>query len=242
MSSDITIFKLYENNLTSLKTAFKQGSGDTVQQEGRRTARVAHLDDGRREAILQSLLLELDQHGHEGLELRSVCDGAGISEAVFEAEFVDLEGGLFTAYECLSDRLLERVHSSCEKESDWPEKVRSGLAAVLSAVAENPRLASVATRGFPAIGPAAYKLYVGLIDRFAALMAEGRDSAAVEEQLPAEVELLAVGAAESLIFAEIDAGNAGRLPAMLPDILFSLLVPFLGPERASEEMQSATPV
>lgn len=212
-----------------------------MQQEGRRTARVAHLDDGRREAILQSLLLELDQHGHEGLELRSVCDRAGISEAEFKAEFVDLDQGLFTAYECLSDRLLERVRSSYAKEPVWPEKVRSGLAAVLTAIAENPRLAAVATRGFPAIGPGAYRLYVGLIDRFAALMAEGRDSAPVEGQLPAEVELMAVGAAESLIFAEIDAGNAGRLPAMLPDLLFSVLVPFLGPERAAEEMQSATP-
>jgi AcrR family transcriptional regulator len=210
-----------------------------VQQGRRRTAEVADLDEGRREALLQSLLLELDQHGHEALELRSVCDRAGISEAEFEAEFGDLKKGLFAAYECLSDRLLRRARSGYAKESAWPEKVRSGLAAVLSAIAENPRLAGVATRGFPSIGPAAYRLYVDLIERFAALMAEGRDSAAVEEQLPAEVELLAVGAAESLIFAEIDAGNAVRLPAMLPDILFSLLVPFLGPERAAEEMQSA---
>lgn len=211
-----------------------------MAQEGRRTVRVAHLEDGRREAVLQSLLLQLDQHGHEALELRSVCDRAGISEAEFEAEFVDLDNGLFAAYERLSDRLLERVRSSYAKESAWPEKVRSGLAAVLTAIAENPRLAGVATRGFPALGPAAYRLYVGLIDRFAGLMAEGRDAATVDEELPAAVELMAVGAAESLIFTEIDAGNASRLPAMLPDILFSVLVPFLGPERAAEEMQSAT--
>jgi AcrR family transcriptional regulator len=211
-----------------------------VQQERRPTAKVADLDEGRREALLQSLLLDLDEHGREALELRSVCDGAGISEAEFKAEFGDLRKGLFAAYERLGDRLLRRVRSSYGNESAWPEKVRSGLAAVLSAIAENPRLAGVATRGFPSIGPAAYRLYVDLIERFAALMAEGRDSAAVDEPLPAEVELLAVGAAESLIFAEIDAGNAARLPAMLPDILVSLLVPFLGPERAAEEMRSAT--
>ena len=187
------------------------------------------------------MLLALDQNGHEAVELRSVCERAGISEAEFEAEFANLDQGLFAAYECLSDRLLERARRSYAKESVWPEKVRSGLAAVLSAIAENPRLALVATRGFPAIGPAAYRLYVDLIDRFAALIAEGRDSATGDEPLPAEVELLAVGAAESLIFAEIHAGNAGRLPAMLPDILFSLLVPFLGPERAADEMRSATP-
>jgi hypothetical protein len=57
--------------------------------------------------------------------------------------------------------------------------------------------------------------------------------------LPADVELLAVGAAESLIFAEVDAGRAERLPSMLPEILFCVLVPFLGPDLAGDEMRSA---
>jgi hypothetical protein len=56
-------------------------------------------------------------------------------------------------------------------------------------------------------------------------------------ELPAEMELFAVGAAETILFEEIEAGRAAQLPALTPAILFSLLVPFLGPEAASAEMR-----
>jgi hypothetical protein len=53
------------------------------------------------------------------------------------------------------------------------------------------------------------------------------------------VEMLAVGAAEAIIFEEVEAGRAAQLPGLGPAILFSVLVPFLGPERASVEMERA---
>ena len=51
--------------------------------------------------------------------------------------------------------------------------------------------------------------------------------------------MLAVGAAEAIVFEEIEAGRAARLPALGPAILFSILVPFLGPDGASAEMKTA---
>jgi hypothetical protein len=70
-------------------------------------------------------------------------------------------------------------------------------------------------------------------------MEEGREYSEADEELPTEVELLAVGAAEAIIFAEVDAGRAQRLPGMMPEILFSVLVPFMGPDRAADEMRNA---
>jgi hypothetical protein len=106
-------------------------------------------------------------------------------------------------------------------------------------MAAKPAQAKALVRSFPAIGPRAYRRYVEFLDGFVAAMREGRDYAEAEAELPDEVELMAIGAGESLIFAEIDAGRCAGLPAMLPEILFSVLVPFLGPERAEEEMKSA---
>lgn len=96
------------------------------------------------------------------------------------------------------------------------------------------------TRLFPGIRPATYQRYVDLLARFLPYMKEGREYSEVEEELPGEVELLAVGAAEAIIFAEIDADRAGRLPKMAPEILFSVLVPFMGPDRAADEMRNAS--
>jgi hypothetical protein len=51
--------------------------------------------------------------------------------------------------------------------------------------------------------------------------------------------LLALGAAEAIVLEEVEAGRTEGLPALAPAILFSRLVPFLGPEEAAAEMRRA---
>jgi hypothetical protein len=54
--------------------------------------------------------------------------------------------------------------------------------------------------------------------------------------------MLATGAAEAIIFEEVESGRAESLPAMLPSLVFSLLVPFLGPAHATAEMEKVRPL
>jgi hypothetical protein len=115
-----------------------------------------------------------------------------------------------------------------------------GLERLLSEIAAHPAIARAVIRSFPGIRPATYQRYVELLSRLVPLMAEGRQYSEVEEELPGEVELLAVGAAEAIIFGEVDAGRTERLPEMMPEILFSVLVPFMGPDRAADEMRIAS--
>jgi len=103
-----------------------------------------------------------------------------------------------------------------------------------------PAVAALLTRAFPALGPAARARYQEFVESFAPLLAGGRELAGTGAELPREVEMLAVGAAEAIVFEEVEAGRAAQLPGLGPAILFSVLVPFLGPEAASAEMQRAT--
>ena len=43
---------------------------------------------------------------------------------------------------------------------------------------------------------------------------------------------MAVGGAEAVIFEEVLSGRTEELPTLLPDILFTVLVPYIGPEAA----------
>lgn len=210
-----------------------------MNESGEVGAAVA-IERERREGLLEAMLIELAEHGYENASVSAALERSGVSRAEFEREFGGSKDAcLFAAYEELAERALGRAAEGCDARDEWPVRVRGGLASLLEAIARAPAMARVATRAFPAIRPAAYQRYVDLTQRFVALVAEGREYSGVGEELPDEVELLAVGAAESLIFSELDAGRAERLPAMMPEILFSLLVPFLGPERAAEEMQIA---
>jgi hypothetical protein len=186
-----------------------------------------------RRALLWALLRELDA-GAEDFELSRACAKAGVEESYIEEEFGSLEAALRAAGEQLRGELVRRARGLAPQGSGWTERVRIGLTAILETTAEHPDIARVMSGG-TAGALEGQPTQTELLDGLAALLGEGRSEGSAE--LPEEVELLAVGAAESLIFAEVEAGRAQQLPRMTPQILFSLLVPFLGPERAGEEMR-----
>jgi AcrR family transcriptional regulator len=198
------------------------------------------MEPAARERLLNAMLVELGTSGYNEMNVADALVLSAVSEAGFKAEFIDKDACLFAAYEQLTDRLVEKTVEGCAAGEEWPERVRWGLEALLRELAAQPLMARVAIRAFPSIGPEAYARYQGVIESFALLLREGRQFSGIGEKLPAEVEMLAVGAAEAIVFDEIEAGRAAQLPALRPAILFSVLVPFLGPEAASMEMQRAT--
>jgi hypothetical protein len=48
--------------------------------------------------------------------------------------------------------------------------------------------------------------------------------------------MLSVSAAEAIVIERIQAGMTATLPALGPEILFSVLVPFVGPVAATRAM------
>jgi AcrR family transcriptional regulator len=185
------------------------------------------------------MLGELVGNGYGEASVERARELAGVTSAEFESEFDGKDECLFAAYDRLTERVVATASTDCDRDDPWPDRVRSGLERLLEAIAAYPEMAHALIRAFPGIRPAAYERYVELLSRFVPFMKEGRSYSGVEEELPGEVELLAVGAAEAIIFTEIDAGRSERLPQMLPEILFSVLVPFMGPERAADEMRTA---
>ncbi len=200
------------------------------------------IDGAARERLHQAILLELDERGEEAIRLPVVLADAAVSEADFAAHYDDVEACLFAAYEDLTSRLDSAVRGACRNagsgSGDWVERVRAALAALVGELAREPRLARVLASGFPAIGPRAQMRFQAFVESFGPMLAGGRAVADPGEDLPGEVEMLATGAVEALIFEEITSGRAERLPAMLPELVFSLLVPFVGPSRAAAEMRA----
>jgi AcrR family transcriptional regulator len=200
------------------------------------------MEKRRRQALLEALIEELLAGGYEGTSPERACAAAGVSTAEFAAEFAGKDAALLAAYEEVTSEILGRAVASCAHLEPWPTRLRVGLATLLEEMAAQARLAQAITCSFAAFRPAAYERYLALRSLFVPFVREGRAYVGPDAALPAEVELLALGSAETIVFAELEAGQAGRLPSMLPEILFSLLVPFLGPERAGEAMRSAAAV
>lgn len=197
------------------------------------------MDAQKRDTLLRAMLQELAENGYRDTSVERARELAGVTTAEFQLEFADKDACLFAAYDELTEQVFTIASAGCESTDPWPDRVRLGLETLLRELAAHPEMARAVTRSFPGIRPAAYERYVELLSRFVPLMEEGRRYSEVDEELPGEVELLAVGAAEAIIFGEVDAGRAARLPEMMPEILFSVLVPFMGPDRAADEMRNA---
>jgi hypothetical protein len=193
-----------------------------------------------RERLLDAMLGEMVEKGPGGAEVEAALQRAGLDSEEWLAEFLDKESCLFAAYERLTERLARKTGEGCALGEDWPQRVRCGLEALLEELASAPAVAALLIRAFPAISPAARARYQEFVESFAPLLAGGRELSGMGAELPAEVELFAVGAAEAIVFEEIEAGRAAQLAALTPAILFSLLVPFLGSEAASAEMVRAS--
>lgn len=195
-----------------------------------------------RERLHRRLLIELDEAGLDGIDLPAILERVAISRAEFDATYDSLSDALFGAYEEWTSHLDEVVRAACrgaDRESDWPVRVRLGLEALLRELAAEPQLARVLARAFPATSPRAQARTQAFVESFAPMLAPGRRLAPEGVELPVEVEVLAGGGAEAIIFDEIVAGRAGDLPKLLPSLVFSLLVPFVGPTEASAEMKKA---
>lgn len=196
------------------------------------------IDDLRRTALFEEILADLAAEGYAKCSPEAAADRVGVSPGELR-ELGDRDACLFAAFGAVTSELMQRIQVQCEGAAGWTERVRKGLGELLEEAAARPTCARVITRDFPGIGPEAYARYSDFLGDFAPALREGRDYSEIGDELPEEVEILAVGSAEALIFAEIEAGQAATLPDMLPEILFSVLVPFIGPERAAEEMRLA---
>jgi hypothetical protein len=195
-----------------------------------------------RERLLDAMLEEMVESGPEGAEVEAALRRAGLDGEEWLAEFLDKDSCLFAAYEQLTERLARKTGEGCALGEDWPQRVRCGLEYLLEELAGKPAVAALLIQAFPALSPAARARYQEFVESFAPLLAGGRELSGMGAELPAEVELFAVGAAEAIVFEEIEAGRAAQLAALGPAIVFSLLVPFLGPEAASAEMKRASKV
>ena len=190
----------------------------------------------KRERILWSMVRLVAENGFESVAVADVVDRAGVSRTTFYELFESKDECLCAAYDRVIDVLVAYVSRAYEGDGPWPLKSRRALRACLEAYSVEPEVARMATVEVPAAGPEAQRRYHDGVGQFRPLFSEGRKYAE-SDILPPDLELMAVGGAEAIIFDEVVAGRTKELPTLLPDILFAVLVPYVGPEAAKAEVR-----
>lgn len=189
--------------------------------------------------ILWSAVRLATEKGFDSVTVFDVISRAEVTRPAFYQLFESKDECLFAAYEKVLDSLVAYVARAYETDAPWPARIRHAMQACLEACASEPEVVRMTTLDAPAARPEAQRRYRQALERLEPLFVEGREYAANSIRLPADLERMAVGGAESIIFDEVVAGRAEELSARLPDILFAVLAPYIGAEAAAAEVRRA---
>jgi len=191
-----------------------------------------------RDRILTATIRVVGRKGYDATAVADVIEEAGTSRTTFYKHFEDKHDCFLAAYDAMVERVFATVVAECEGEQPWLPRVRKGLATLVEIFSREPELARAALVEVAAAGAEARQRHWDAVARLTAYLDTGRRLDGGEE-LPEHISTMAVGAVSGLIFDELVAGRTEQLPDLMPDLLFAMLVPYIGPTAAAEEMRRA---
>jgi AcrR family transcriptional regulator len=176
--------------------------------------------------------------GYEATTIDDVTEAAGVSRATFDATFVGKEGCFLEAYDAVIDVLVAHVSTAFESTAGlpWPERIEAAVRALVDLLASEHDIARMAMVEVTAVGEDARIRYRAALGRFTYFLEEGRSFSPQGKTLPDDTARFAIGGATSMIFDEIRAGRGPELRRILPDLVFAVLMPYIGPQAAEHEM------
>jgi AcrR family transcriptional regulator len=193
----------------------------------------------QRGRTLRAMVEVVAERGYAATTITQVVDRAGVSSATFYKLFDDKEACFLAAYDELMGRLYARVDAAFEGAagSPWASRVQAAVRALAAELQADPSAARFAIIEVLAAGPRALARRDAALRRFTGFIDAGRSETSLE--LPGLTSTAIVGGIYELLYSEILHGANAQLPARVPEIVYWITQPFLGPQRAAEERDRA---
>lgn len=192
-----------------------------------------------RERLLEAMVRMAAAKGYESTTVDEVVAAAEVDREAFEEMFAGKEACFLEAYDAVIDVLVAHVSTAFESTvgQPWPDRVAAALRALVDLLSAESDIARMAMVEVTAVGEDARIRYRAALGRFTYFLEEGRAASSGGEGLPEDTARFAIGGATSIIFDEVRAGRGAELRRILPDLLFAVLMPYLGAETAEAEMR-----
>jgi AcrR family transcriptional regulator len=191
----------------------------------------------QRERMLEAMIDAVAEQGYNATTIVEVARRAGVARKSLYEHFGDKETCFLAAHDWLLERLADYALPAYERPGPWPERIRRGLAALLTAIAFRPEGARLAIIEILAAGPRAHRRHLAAIEAFAPYIDQGRSESPLGSRLPPSLARIVAGGVAARIHEQVATGHTGELRRLHPELLYLVLLPYLGHQRAHEEMQ-----
>ncbi|HEX3733554.1 MAG TPA: TetR/AcrR family transcriptional regulator [Solirubrobacterales bacterium] len=186
-----------------------------------------------RDDILYAMAAICVERGYTETTVTEVAARAGVSPETFARHFNGIEDCGFAAVNLIVAEIGAVTSAAWSSDSAEAESVVLAIKALLELLAARPSFAPlIYVQGRYAMPTSAYAPYRASIEVLASMVDRLRAYAPDKDQAPKTAAAGVLGSAGMVMRRAILAGNIERLPELLPDIVYGVLVPFLGQEGA----------
>jgi AcrR family transcriptional regulator len=189
--------------------------------------------ENQRGRIAAGIIAAVAERGYHETTISQIAEAAGVSRRTFYGYFASKEECFFDAFDLIATHLREAATAAAEPHSEWTDRVRARLAAVLDVFATNPDLARFALVAPPRAGLEIADRYRRAMDEGLGELTEGAPTPAAAPQLSRAAWHALVGGGAALIVSKVEAGEGDSLPDLLPDLLELTLTPYIGRDAAA---------
>ena len=192
----------------------------------------------QRDRLLDSMAHACAEKRYAEVSVADIVSRARVSRSTFYEIFPDKEACFLAAYDAILGRFVTEVIKACQApDLTWPEMIERGIAASLSFLAAEPAFARMCIVDMFSAGPSALERYLSAVRLIAAFVDQGRQMMPGREDVPQSISSMAVGGAAVVIRAEIVDERTEYLPEVGPDLLYSILVPYMEQEEALQRSE-----
>jgi AcrR family transcriptional regulator len=190
----------------------------------------------QRERLLGAMLNATAELGYLETNVQDVIDRAGVSRPTFYEHFSNKEDCFLAAFDSGAERLRKLVHGAVSEGGDsWRDRVRCGLQALLGFAGDEPDTARTIVVEARAASETAVRRRVELLDDFArCLDEEARELLTASPPKTAVTASGIVGGVESLLYSRLCKQEYDQLEALLPSLMYFVVLPYEGHEAAAE--------
>lgn len=185
----------------------------------------------QRERILDAAERAVAEKGCAGATIEGIVKLAGVSTVTFYEHFEGKEECLVAAFDRAVEETSALLREAAPGELPWPEQMRVGLRAFLTAIDADPVRARMCLVEAQMGGPALVAHYDAALDAVVAKLRQGRALDSVKGWLPDGLEQATAGGLAWLLRQRLELGGGeedGRVEDLYPRLLDIALTPYLG--------------
>ena len=191
---------------------------------------------GKRQRILQGMLVAVGSKGYEGTTVQDAIAKAGLYRQAFYDNFEDKEDCYLQALEAGSAWVELAMRDAASGETIWLGQLRGALTGLLRFLDERPELGRALLVEVHAAGPRAVGKRTEAMERAVALVDRAREES--DGSAPAISAEAVVAGILAVLHTRLAADQTDGFEKLLPELMYLAVLPYFGPDVASQVMRS----